>query len=72
MFPNVTQNVATAVFTLVRFLKIAQKVANNMGYFYYKFCRQEFSKIVQSGHTGHQSVDNGYQHNLPQMISFPL
>ena len=31
----------------------AQKVTKHLGYFCYKICCQEFSKIAQSGHTGH-------------------
>ena len=35
----------------VRFFKIAQKVDNNLGCIYSKFCHQELLKIDQSGHT---------------------
>ena len=35
----------------VRFFKIAQLVADNFGYFCSILCRQELSKIAQSGHT---------------------
>ena len=58
MFPQVAQKVATAVFNMrVRFFNIAQNVANRLGYFCYKFCRQELSKITQSGHTGYEETE---------------
>ena len=39
-------------FIIVRFFEIAQKVINHLGFFCYKFCCQDLSKIAQSGHTG--------------------
>ena len=36
----------------VRFLRIAQKVANYWGFFCWILCCQELSKIAKSGHTG--------------------
>ena len=33
------------------FYKRAQKVTVHLGYFWKKICRQELSKIAQSGHT---------------------
>ena len=33
---------------------MAEKVTKYLGNFWKKICHQEFSKIVQSGHTGHE------------------
>ena len=44
-------------FIIVRFFEIAQKVINHLGFFCYKFCCQDLSKIAQSGHTA-WSIEN--------------
>ena len=47
MIPKSSHN---SFYISVRFYKIAQKVGILLGFFCYKFCHQEFSKIAQSGH----------------------
>ena len=50
--PNVSKSfpisIHSSFYIRVKIFKLAQTVANNLGY----FCRQELSKIAQSGHTG--------------------
>ena len=48
-YPRSSHN---SFYVRVRFFKIAQNDANNLGYFCEKFCHQKLSKIAQSGHTG--------------------
>ena len=50
MFQKSPKSSYNRFYTRVRFHKIVQKVGNLLGYFCYKFCHQEFSKIAQSGH----------------------
>ena len=49
---NVAKNVDTTVFTLkVMLLKKPKQFSKYLGYFCNKICRQELSKIAQSGHS---------------------
>ena len=47
---------SNSFYVRVRFIIVAPKVANHLGYFWWKFCHQELLKIAQSGHIGWKST----------------
>ena len=51
MFPKVTKKQPQQFLHLSEVFKLAQKVTNNLGYFWKKFSHQELSKIAKFGHT---------------------
>ena len=48
--------------------KRAKKVTVHLGYFWKNICRQELSKIVQSGHTAHTSHTRPCLHHISHSL----